>query len=120
MNLCINARDAMPERGTLTLAAENVTLDDPGSARPPGVRPGRFVCLSVTDTGTGIAPEQMPKLFQPFFTTKGPGKGTGLGLSTCQGIIKKHDGFITVQSQPVAAGESQFKSVLARWPVLAP
>jgi CheY-like chemotaxis protein len=99
MNLCVNARDAMPERGTLTLAAENLSLSAADAARLAGARPGSFVCISVTDTGTGIAPEQLAKLFQPFFTTKAPGKGTGLGLSTCHGIIKKHDGFITVNSQ---------------------
>jgi PAS domain S-box-containing protein len=99
MNLCVNARDAMPERGTLTLGAENVTLNAGEAAKIPGARPGRFVCLSVSDTGTGIPPELMTKLFQPFFTTKAPGKGTGLGLSTCLGIVKKHDGFITVHSR---------------------
>ncbi len=99
MNLCINARDAMPERGTLTLSAENVSLSAVDAARLAGARPGDFVCISVRDTGTGIPPEQMAKLFQPFFTTKAPGKGTGLGLSTCHGIIKKHEGFIIVQSE---------------------
>ncbi len=99
MNLCVNARDAMPGRGTLTLAAENILLDAAAAGQLTGARPGQFVCLSVTDTGTGIAPGDMAKLFQPFFTTKAPGKGTGLGLSTCLGIVKKHDGFITVHSQ---------------------
>lgn len=99
MNLCVNARDAMPERGALTLAAKNVSIRPADLAEMPGGRPGKFVCISVTDTGTGIPPELMAKLFQPFFTTKAPGKGTGLGLSTCQGIIKKHDGFMTVTSR---------------------
>jgi two-component system cell cycle sensor histidine kinase/response regulator CckA len=89
----------MPERGTLTLSAENVPLSAAEAARLAGARPGNFVCISVRDTGTGIPPEQMAKLFQPFFTTKPPGKGTGLGLSTCHGIVKKHDGFIAVQSE---------------------
>lgn len=100
MNLCVNARDAMPGRGTITLGAEEVAFSPGEAARVPGARAGRFVCLSVADTGTGIPPEQMPKLFQPFFTTKAPGQGTGLGLSTCQGIVRKHDGFISVHSQP--------------------
>jgi len=102
MNLCVNARDAMPEGGTLTLTADNATLATQDAARLPGARPGKFVRISVIDTGTGIAPEQMAKLFQPFFTTKAPGKGTGLGLSTCQGIVKKHDGFIIVESRLMA------------------
>jgi CheY-like chemotaxis protein len=99
MNLCLNARDAMSENGTLTLGAENVTLNEADVARLEGVRPGKYVCIKVTDTGAGIPPENMNKLFQPFFSTKAPGSGTGLGLSTCQGIIKKHDGFIAVHSQ---------------------
>lgn len=110
MNLCVNARDAMPEGGTLGLSAENVDLDAAAAGRMPGARPGKFVCVSVTDTGSGITSEQMGKLFQPFFTTKAVGKGTGLGLSTCQNIIKSHEGFITVQSR-VNAG-SQFKVYL--------
>ena len=110
MNLCVNARDAMPERGTLTLAAENVTLAAGDAILPAVAKPGSYVCISVTDTGTGMTPEQMGKLFQPFFTTKAPGKGTGLGLSTCQSIVKKHDGFITVRSE-VNAG-TEFKVYL--------
>jgi PAS domain S-box-containing protein len=105
MNLCVNARDAMPEHGTLTLAAHNVTLSAADAAQMLRARAGRFLCISVADTGTGIAPEHLAKIFQPFFTTKGPGKGTGLGLSTCLGIIKKHDGFITVHSRPNAGTE---------------
>jgi two-component system, cell cycle sensor histidine kinase and response regulator CckA len=99
MNLCVNARDAMPESGTLTLAGENATLSASDVVGVDGAKPGKYVCLKVIDTGTGIPPENMTKLFQPFFSTKAPGNGTGLGLSTCQGIIKKHDGFITVSSQ---------------------
>jgi PAS domain S-box-containing protein len=110
MNLCVNARDAMPERGTLTLAAGNVVVSEADATRFTEARPGRYVCISVKDTGTGMTPEQMGKLFQPFFTTKAPGKGTGLGLSTCHGIIKKHDGFITVESK-VNVG-TQFKVFL--------
>ena len=105
MNLSVNARDAMPERGVLTLAAHNVTLSGEDAAGLPGARAGNFLCLSVADTGAGIPPEQMSALFRPFFTTKAPGKGTGLGLSTCQAIVKKHGGFITVCSQVQAGTE---------------
>jgi PAS domain S-box-containing protein len=100
MNLCVNARDAMPTRGTITLGAERILLSAEEAAGLTGAKAGKYVCLSVADTGTGIPPELMGKLFQPFFTTKAPGKGTGLGLSTCQGIVNKHDGFMTVRSQP--------------------
>lgn len=105
MNLCVNARDAMPEKGTLTLAGENVSLTAAEAEKMKGAKAGHYVCLSVTDTGAGMTPEQMGKIFQPFFTTKAPEKGTGLGLSTCQSIVNKHDGFITVQSKPKAGSE---------------
>jgi PAS domain S-box-containing protein len=110
MNLCVNARDAMSDRGTLTLAAENVSLAAADAACIPGAKPGHYICISVQDTGHGIPPEQAEKIFQPFFTTKAPGKGTGLGLSTCQSIVKNHDGFIAVHSQ-VNAG-TEFKVFL--------
>jgi CheY-like chemotaxis protein len=100
MNLCVNARDAMNERGTLTLSAENIQLTEPEAALLPGGMAGEYVCISVADTGGGIAPEQLEKIFLPFFTTKAPGKGTGLGLSTCQSIVRNHGGFIAVRSQP--------------------
>ncbi|MGA2446515.1 MAG: PAS domain S-box protein [Opitutaceae bacterium] len=99
MNLCVNARDAMPEGGTLTLAAANVTIDEATAAQTPGATPGRFVRLRVTDTGSGIPPEVATRLFEPFFTTKGVGKGTGLGLSTVLGILKGHRGFIRLDTQ---------------------
>ena len=99
MNLCVNARDAMPERGTLTLTAENASLNAEESAKIPGAKPGNYVCIIVADTGMGIPPEQLGKIFQPFYTTKAPGKGTGLGLSTCQTIIKNHNGFVLVNSK---------------------
>ena len=98
MNLCVNARDAMPAGGTLTLAVENVSLNAQQAAQHAGARPREYVCISVADTGCGIPPDQLEKIFQPFFTTKPPGKGTGLGLSTCQSIVNNHEGFITVQS----------------------
>jgi len=99
MNLCVNARDAMPNGGTLMLAAENVCLNNTVAALHPDAKPGNYVCVSVTDTGTGIPAEQLGNIFQPFFTTKPPGKGTGLGLSTSLTIIKNHGGFLTVRSK---------------------
>ena len=108
MNLCVNARDAMPNGGTLTLATENVRLDDVMAASHPNAKPGNYVCASVADTGTGISPEQKEKIFQPFFTTKAPGKGTGLGLSTSLSIIKNHDGFLTVHSDIGRGTEFKF------------
>ncbi|HXR05123.1 MAG TPA: PAS domain S-box protein [Verrucomicrobiae bacterium] len=99
LNLCVNARDAMPDGGTLTLSAENVQLKPADAALHPDARPGNYLCISVADTGTGIPAGQLDKIFEPFFTTKPPGKGTGLGLSTSLGIIRNHDGFMTVHSE---------------------
>lgn len=99
LNLCVNARDAMPGGGALTLALENVTLDDSLAVMSPGARPGRHVLIRVADTGSGIAPEILDKIFDPFFTTKPAGKGTGLGLSTVAGIVKSHGGFLHVRSE---------------------
>jgi CheY-like chemotaxis protein len=79
-DLCVNARDSMPAGGTMTLAAENQTIDEASAALTPDARPGAYVCVSVTDAGTGIQPEQLERIFDPFFTTKEIGKGTGLGL----------------------------------------
>jgi PAS domain S-box-containing protein len=100
LNLCINARDAMPGGGTLTLAAENQELDAVYASTVPEAKPGRYVVWRVKDTGTGIPPEVLDRIFDPFFTTKGPDKGTGLGLSTTLGIVKSHGGFIRVSSIP--------------------
>ena len=98
-NLVLNARDAMPAGGLLTLEVAPVTLG-PG-ARPPA-RPGEFVRVSVSDTGTGIAPEDLPHLFEPFFTRKEPGHGAGLGLSSVEGIVSQSGGFVTVDTKPGA------------------
>ena len=94
LNLCVNARDAMPNGGTLRLRAENRELDLAGARAIDGGRPGLFVVLQVEDTGTGIAPEVVEHMWEPFFTTKESGKGTGLGLSTVRGIVENHNGFI--------------------------
>jgi PAS domain S-box-containing protein len=99
MNLCVNARDAMPEGGILSLAVENVTIDETTAAQTPGASAGPFVRLRVRDTGTGIPPKVQERIFEPFFTTKGPGKGTGLGLSTVLGIMRSHGGFVRFDSQ---------------------
>jgi len=99
LNLCVNARDAMPRGGTLTLATSNTHITPATAGATPGAMPGDFVMISVTDTGTGMTPEILDKIFDPFFTTKEVGKGTGLGLATVQGLVKSHGGFLTVHSQ---------------------
>jgi two-component system, cell cycle sensor histidine kinase and response regulator CckA len=99
LNLCVNARDAMPRGGTLAIAANNVQLDAAGAARHREAQPGPYVCLRVTDTGAGVPPELAEKIFDPFFTTKEPGHGTGLGLSTVVGVVKALGGFLTFESQ---------------------
>ncbi len=100
LNLCVNARDAMPDGGTLTLAADNVSLNAGEAAAIPNARPGEFVSLMVNDSGTGIPPEALPRLFEVFFTTKPEGKGTGLGLPTVKRIVDAHGGFLAVTSTP--------------------
>jgi CheY-like chemotaxis protein len=97
MNLCLNARDAMPEGGRLTLELENVTIEKDDPSHPEG-RSGDFVRLQINDTGQGITPEIQSHIFEPFFTTKGPGKGTGLGLAMVFGIIQQHQGWIECAS----------------------
>jgi PAS domain S-box-containing protein len=99
LNLCVNARDAMPQGGTLRIAATNRRLDAEEAGRIPGARPGAWLTLEVADTGTGIPPEVVQHIWEPFFTTKGTGKGTGLGLSTVRGIVVTHHGFIELQTE---------------------
>jgi len=100
LNLCVNARDAMPEGGTLTLAVEDTTIDAHYAGLFGDVIPGPYLRIRVEDTGTGIPPKVLEKIFDPFFTTKDVGKGTGLGLSTSLAIVKSHGGFLRVDSQP--------------------
>jgi len=98
LNLSVNARDAMPSGGSLTLAAENFDVDEHYASMTPGAKPGPHVMFRVTDTGAGMSRATVDKIFDPFFTTKEIGKGTGLGLSTVLGIVKSHGGFISVSS----------------------
>lgn len=99
MNLCVNARDAMPEGGSISIKAENVRVDENYARMHLEAKAGRFVTITVTDTGPGMSPEVQSRIFEPFFTTKEMTKGTGLGLSTALTIVKSHGGFINVYSE---------------------
>ncbi len=110
MNLCVNARDAMPQGGMLRIEAENVDIDEHYARMNVELKPGRYVCLSVIDNGMGISDSNLSKIFDPFFTTKEQGQGTGLGLSTVASIVRSHKGFFNVYSE-VGRG-SRFKIFL--------
>lgn len=99
-NLCVNARDAIGSRGTITIETKNVTLDERFCHVHKGANPGEYVMLAVSDDGCGMPKDIMEKIFDPFFSTKDPGKGTGLGLSTVYGIVKQNHGYIAVYSEP--------------------
>jgi two-component system, cell cycle sensor histidine kinase and response regulator CckA len=99
LNLCVNARDAMPNGGALVIWAENINVDQNYAAMMPGATPGAYVAIRVSDTGSGMPRATVEKIFDPFFTTKEVGKGTGLGLSSALGIVKSHSGFISVYSE---------------------
>ncbi|MEQ1841651.1 MAG: response regulator, partial [Verrucomicrobiales bacterium] len=100
MNLCVNARDAMPGGGTLSIGLENRVVDEVDSGMNMDARPGPYVMLAVTDTGAGIPRELHDRIFEPFFSTKEIGQGTGLGLSTTFAIVKEHGGFLKLESEP--------------------
>jgi two-component system cell cycle sensor histidine kinase/response regulator CckA len=100
LNLCVNARDAMPNGGQLSFAADNVELSGAEASAIPEGRSGQFVSLLISDTGTGMPPEILAKIFDPFFTTKSEGTGTGIGLSTVSRLVKAHHGFLRVESEP--------------------
>jgi CheY-like chemotaxis protein len=99
MNLCINARDAMPKGGRLIIETRNTEVSGEKSHTMPGLKPGLYAQLRVIDTGIGMDSAVRERIFEPFFTTKGTGKGTGLGLATVYGIVKQHGGFIYVESE---------------------
>jgi len=100
MNLCVNARDAMPDGGVIDISASEVEISEAEAQRKMDAEPGAYICLRVSDTGSGIPEEAIDKIFEPFFSTKAEGEGTGLGLSTAYSIVKSHNGFVDVESEP--------------------
>ncbi len=117
LNLAVNASDAMPEGGTFTIGVDNIVLDT-STTQHLGIKPGKYVQLTLSDTGTGMTEEVQKHIFEPFFTTKEPGKGTGLGLATCYGIVKQHGGAIVCESK-VGQGTT-FKIYLPALPDASP
>nr|MBA3887964.1 hybrid sensor histidine kinase/response regulator [Acidobacteriota bacterium] len=114
MNLATNARDAMPEGGPLVFSTRNVVIEQVNARDLPGLPPGEYACLTVTDTGAGIPEHVQPHIFEPFFTTKEMGKGTGLGLSTVYGIVKQMGGGVYLE--PTAKPGTRFRIYLPRVP----
>jgi signal transduction histidine kinase len=111
----VNARDAMPDGGTLAIGTEVVIVDEARAQNQPDAKPGTYARMTVSDTGCGMTPEVKEQIFEPFFTTKGAGKATGLGLTTVHGLVKQHSGWIEVVSEKDAG--SQFMIFLPCAPV---
>jgi PAS domain S-box-containing protein len=119
-NLCVNARDAMPAGGVLSLTAENLVVDQHYAQMNPGLQVGSYVLITVSDTGMGMSPEVTERIFEPFFTTKEPGKGTGLGLSTALGIVESHGGCLKVYSEVGRGSEFRVYLPTIEQPVAQP